>query len=60
MKENRKISNIKLGMLVISSLLFLVFALYMIGKNQNIFGRSFPVTALVEDVNGLVPGNNDR
>lgn len=47
-------------MIVIASLMFLVFALYMIGKNQNIFGSSFPITAVVENVNGLVPGNNVR
>jgi phospholipid/cholesterol/gamma-HCH transport system substrate-binding protein len=40
--------------------MFLVFALYMIGKNQNIFGSSFPITAVVKNVNGLVPGNNVR
>ncbi len=47
-------------MIVIASLMFLVFALYMIGKNQNIFGSSFPITAVVKNVNGLVPGNNVR
>jgi phospholipid/cholesterol/gamma-HCH transport system substrate-binding protein len=47
-------------MIVIASLLFLVFSLYMIGKNQNIFGRSFSITAVVKNVNGLVPGNNVR
>lgn len=47
-------------MIVIASLMFLVFSLYMIGKNQNIFGSSFPITAVVENVNGLVPGNNVR
>ena len=47
-------------MIVIASLMFLVFSLYMIGKNQNIFGRSFSITAVVKNVNGLVPGNNVR
>lgn len=47
-------------MIVLASLMFLVFALYMIGKNQNIFGSSFPITAVVKNVNGLVPGNNVR
>ena len=60
MKEDKRIANTKLGIVVIASLLFLVFALYMIGKNQNIFGRSFTITAVVENVNGLVPGNNVR
>jgi phospholipid/cholesterol/gamma-HCH transport system substrate-binding protein len=60
MKEKRKIENAKLGILVISGILFLVFTLYMIGKNQNIFGASFTITSVVDDVNGLVPGNNVR
>jgi phospholipid/cholesterol/gamma-HCH transport system substrate-binding protein len=60
MKDDKRIANTKLGIVVISSLMFLVFALYMIGKNQNIFGRSFTIIAEVEEVNGLVPGNNVR
>ncbi len=60
MKDDKRIANTKLGIVVIASLIFLVFALYMIGKNQNIFGRSFTVIAEVKDVNGLVPGNNVR
>jgi phospholipid/cholesterol/gamma-HCH transport system substrate-binding protein len=60
MKDDKRIANAKLGMIVIASLIFLVFSLYMIGKNQNIFGRSFSITAVVKNVNGLVPGNNVR
>lgn len=60
MKDDKRIANTKLGIVVIASLMFLVFALYMIGKNQNIFGRSFTVIAEVQNVNGLVPGNNVR
>lgn len=60
MKDDKRIANAKLGLVVIASLMFLVFSLYMIGKNQNIFGRSFTITAVVENVNGLVPGNNVR
>ncbi len=47
-------------MLVIAGFLFLVFSLYMIGKNQNIFGSSILVLAKIEHVNGLVSGNNVR
>lgn len=60
MKDDKRIANAKLGLIVIASLIFLVFSLYMIGKNQNIFGRSFSIIAVVENVNGLVPGNNVR
>lgn len=40
--------------------LFLVFSLYMIGKNQNILGSSVVITAMTDNTNGLVPGNNVR
>lgn len=60
MKKERKIENAKLGVLVLASLIFLVFSLYLIGKNQNIFGSSIKVIAEMKDVNGLLPGNNVR
>ncbi|WP_194775895.1 MlaD family protein [Pararhodonellum marinum] len=60
MKDKKKLDHAKLGILVLSGTLFLVFSLYMIGRNQNIFGASITITALVDHVNGLVPGNNVR
>lgn len=60
MKTKKNIENTKLGGLVVAGILFLVFTLYMIGKNQNMFGASITITAMVENVNGLVPGNNVR
>lgn len=60
MKEDKKIATTKLGALVVAGVVFLVFALYMIGKNQNIFGSSIVVIAEVSEVNGLLPGNNVR
>jgi phospholipid/cholesterol/gamma-HCH transport system substrate-binding protein len=39
---------------------FIVLLLYVIGKNQGIFGASFPIRARFENVNGLLPGNNVR
>lgn len=60
MKKERKIANAKLGALVLASLIFLVFSLYFIGKNQNIFGSSIKVIAEMQNVNGLLPGNNIR
>lgn len=60
MKEDKKIANAKLGALVVAGVIFLVFSLYMIGKNQNIFGSSIVVIAEVSEVYGLLPGNNVR
>jgi phospholipid/cholesterol/gamma-HCH transport system substrate-binding protein len=60
MKNERKIADAKLGALVIAGLIFLVFSLYMIGKNQNIFGTSMIIRVHMKEVNGLLPGNNVR
>ncbi|THU39555.1 MCE family protein [Niastella caeni] len=56
----KTIDTMKLGMFVLSGLLFLIVMLYMIGKNRNIFGPAFILKAQFENVQGLVPGNNVR
>ena len=43
-----------------AGVLFLIFMLYMIGKNRNLFGSTFTIKAVVRNVNGLVAGNNVR
>lgn len=55
---NTEINNIKLGILVISGLAVLVFSLFLIGKNQNLFGGSFELKARFTNINGLMEGNN--
>lgn len=60
MKNEKATSTVKLGILVIAGSLFLIFSLYMIGKNQNIFGSSITLLAQIDHVNGLVQGNNVR
>lgn len=58
--QNKKIDNAKVGMMVLAGLIFLVLTLYMIGKNRNLFGSTFTIKAVLNNVNGLVPGNNVR
>ncbi|CAN5262235.1 MlaD family protein [soil metagenome] len=58
--KNKTIDNSKLGAFVLAGLLFLVFALYMIGKNRNLFGSTFVLKADFQSVSGLVAGNNVR
>ena len=53
-------SNIKLGLFVLAGSFLLILTLYMIGKNQNIFGSNFELRARFRNVNGLTAGNNIR
>ena len=57
---NRIVNNVKLGIFVLAGMLFLVFLLYMIGKNRNMFGNTYVLKARFENVQGLVAGNNVR
>ena len=56
----RSINTLKLGTFVIAGLGFLVMLLYVIGKNQNVFGNTFMLKARFENVHGLMPGNSIR
>ena len=49
-----------LGLFVILSTVILVLALYFIGNRQNIFGKTFRISVLFNNVNGLQLGNNVR
>ena len=55
-----KIHNVRLGIFVFVGLVLLIFGLYSIGKNRNMFGSSITVFAQFYDVNGLIEGNNVR
>ncbi len=58
--KTKRIHNVQLGLFVLAGIVFLVFTLYMMSKNRNLLGSSFTVKAVVNNVNGLVPGNNVR
>jgi len=55
---NQEGNNIKLGVFVLAGLFVLIFAFYMIGKNQNMFGSNFELKTRFYDLNGLTEGNN--
>ncbi|MBL7738666.1 MAG: MCE family protein [Chitinophagaceae bacterium] len=56
----RLINNVKLGVFVIAGLLLLILALYMIGRDSNLFGKNFELKVQFENVQGLTAGNNIR
>jgi phospholipid/cholesterol/gamma-HCH transport system substrate-binding protein len=49
----------KLGMFVIIGLVLFVTTIYFVGKQKNLFGSTFELTAKFNSVNGYV-GNNVR
>tara|TARA_R110000868_G_scaffold19484_12_gene83864 strand:+ start:1444 stop:2421 length:978 start_codon:yes stop_codon:yes gene_type:complete len=52
--------KLKLGVFVIIGLLIFIIAIYFIGQRQNIFAKTFSISANFNNVNGLIPGNNVR
>lgn len=56
----QKVNNLVLGVFVIAGIVLLVFALYMIGRNQNFFGANYLIKTRFRNVSGLMPGNNVR
>ncbi|WP_222983403.1 MlaD family protein [Flagellimonas meishanensis] len=58
--EKTTAQNIRLGIFVIIGTLLLVTAAYLIGNRQNMFGDTFPLSAVFKNTNGLQNGNNVR
>ncbi|MFD1614095.1 MlaD family protein [Gelatiniphilus marinus] len=52
--------KLKLGIFVIVALLLFVGAVYLIGNRQNMFAKTFSISANFNNVNGLLKGNNVR
>ncbi|WP_111710028.1 MlaD family protein [Lutibacter citreus] len=52
--------KISLGLFIVIGTLLLISILYFIGNRQNIFGKTFNVSAVFNNVNGLQLGNNVR
>ncbi|HMW40175.1 MAG: MlaD family protein [Saprospiraceae bacterium] len=58
--KRKPIENIKLGLFVLSGMLILIFALYMLSKNRSFFSSRLLITTHFRNINGLLPGNNVR
>ncbi|HEX4877997.1 MAG TPA: MlaD family protein [Chitinophagaceae bacterium] len=56
----RAINNVKLGLFVLAGLLIMIFSLYMIGKDTNMFGSNYTLKVRFDNVHGLTSGNNVR
>ncbi len=56
----KAINNVKLGVFVLAGLLIMIFSLYMIGKDTNMFGSDYTLKVSFDNVHGLTSGNNVR
>ncbi|MBT8394178.1 MAG: MCE family protein [Flavobacteriaceae bacterium] len=53
-------NTLKLGVFVVTGLALLIVAVYLIGENQNMFKKTFTISAEFNNVSGLMQGNNVR
>ena len=57
---NKNLNVIKLGIFVTFGIISFIAAIYYIGRQQNIFGRTFSLSVIFHNVSGLQVGNNIR
>ena len=55
-----RFENLRLGIFVVIGTLLLLLAAYLVGNRQNMFGKTFDITATFKNANGLQNGNNVR
>lgn len=58
--KTKPIENLKLGIFVISGLILLIVALYLLSRNRSFFGDRLELSTQLRDVNGLLEGSNVR
>ncbi|KAA2219818.1 MlaD family protein [Maribacter flavus] len=55
-----KLENLRLGVFVVTGTVLLLFAAFLIGNRQNMFGKTFGISAIFKNATGLQNGNNVR
>lgn len=55
-----KFGKIRLGLFVVVGTLFFIASMYFVGNKQNLFGSTFKIKTIFNNVNGLQKGNNVR
>ena len=56
--EEQSAKRLKLGIFVIAATTCLILGLYFIGSKRNIFHSKIHVSAVFNNISGLIPGNN--
>jgi phospholipid/cholesterol/gamma-HCH transport system substrate-binding protein len=57
---HKRIDNVKLGIFVLAGLVLLIFALYLVGKDTNLFSKNYVLKVRFDNVSGLMVGNDVR
>ena len=52
--------SIRLGIFIILGIAIFAYAIYIVGKQRNLFGNTFTVSGIFKDVSGLKVGSNVR
>lgn len=55
-----KLENLRLGIFVVIGTVLLLFAAFLIGNRQNMFKKTFEISAIFKNATGLQNGNNVR
>jgi phospholipid/cholesterol/gamma-HCH transport system substrate-binding protein len=58
--EKKTGNNIRLGLFLTIGILLFIAGIYFIGQKQMLFNRTFHISAMFKDINGLQIGNNVR
>jgi len=58
--KKTNVQKFNLGLFIVISTLLLISAIYYIGSKQNVFGKTFKLSSVFNNVNGLELGNNVR
>lgn len=58
--KQTKPQKLRLGLFVIIGTMLFITAVYLIGQRQNMFNKTFMISAYFQNVNGLQRGNNVR
>lgn len=60
METHTKKFKVRLGLFIIGGLVIFVIAIFIIGKQENLFDPVFKITTTFNNVSGLQPGSNIR
>lgn len=58
MKEKEASQNVRLGIFVVIGIVLFIVSIFYVGSEKNVFNRTFTISAVFKNVEGLKPGDN--